>query len=353
MSGTQAPRAWGPRLRVAIGWPIALAGLVWVLHDVRPAGLAATFVRVKWAWVIVALLLDVMSYAAQGLRWRLLLWPSGLSPLRATQAVYAGLFTNEIMPLRLGELVRTWLVARWTGRDFASVLASIGVERLFDGLWLVLMIGISATIVPLPRGLLTAADVIGGVVIAGALLFVWRAWRRHPVSRSPRALVGGGVPGIVRRFIARLDSGARSMAFSGTFFAALVASSLILILQMGSFWLLMPAFGISLSPVAGAVVFLIVHVGTALPNAPSNVGTYQLFSVIGLQLFGVDKTLAAAFSIGAFLLLTMPLWLIGFVALARSGATLATIRADLARRSDRADVRAGEGPDTGSWRCRT
>jgi hypothetical protein len=102
---------------------------------------------------------------------------------------------------------------------------------------------------------------------------------------------------------------------------------------MLSFWLVMIAFGIRLSPLAGALVFLIVHVGTALPNAPSNVGAYQFFCVVGLQLFGVEKTLAAAFSIVVFVLLTLPLWVLGFIAMARSGATIATIRADLAGRT--------------------
>jgi glycosyltransferase 2 family protein len=76
-------------------------------------------------------------------------------------------------------------------------------------------------------------------------------------------------------------------------------------------------------------VFLIVRLGTAIPNAPANVGTFQFFVVAGLTFFGLDKTAAAAFSIAVFLVLTIPLWLIGSIALSRTGLTLQNIRLDI------------------------
>jgi hypothetical protein len=74
-------------------------------------------------------------------------------------------------------------------------------------------------------------------------------------------------------------------------------------------------------------VFLLVRLGTAIPNAPANIGTFQFFVAAGLTFFGVDKTTAAAFSMAVFLILTVPLWLIGFFALSRTGLTLNAIRA--------------------------
>jgi len=74
-----------------------------------------------------------------------------------------------------------------------------------------------------------------------------------------------------------------------------------------------------------------VHLGTAIPNAPANVGTYQFFTVVGLTLFGVEKTLASGFSVVVFVLLTAPLWVIGILALNRSGMTLTEIRNEINR----------------------
>ena len=60
---------------------------------------------------------DILSYVCQGMRWSLLLHPIGrISTFQATEAIYAGLFVNEILPMRLGEVLRIYLVSRWDGR---------------------------------------------------------------------------------------------------------------------------------------------------------------------------------------------------------------------------------------------
>jgi hypothetical protein len=93
----------------------------------------------------------------------------------------------------------------------------------------------------------------------------------------------------------------------------------------------MRAYDLNLSFWAGAVVFLIVHLGTAIPNAPANIGTYQFFCVVGLSLFGVEKTLATAFSVVVFIILTIPLWVIGMIALSYTSMSLTEIRNEINR----------------------
>src|SRR5262247_3991552 len=75
-----------------------------------------------------------------------------------------------------------------------------------------------------------------------------------------------------------------------------------------------------------------------VPNMPANIGSYQFFTVLGLTLFGIDKTSATGFSLIVFTLLTLPPLLIGFLALSRSGMSLAAIRDELRRQERRADV---------------
>ena len=93
----------------------------------------------------------------------------------------------------------------------------------------------------------------------------------------------------------------------------------------------MLGYGLRLSLWIGVAVFVIVSLGTAIPNTPANIGSYQFFAVLGLTLFGVDKTSATGFSLVVFTLLTLPLLAIGFLALSRSGMSLAAIREELRR----------------------
>jgi uncharacterized protein (TIRG00374 family) len=322
-------RSYGNAARLALGYAIAAACLVWVFHDVRGGELFARMRSIRWRWVAAAVALDVLSYVSQGARWRFLLKPSGgISLARATQAIYAGLFTNEIVPFRAGELVRAYLVSRWRAIAFMDVLPSIAVERFFDGVWLAVGIGLTAIFVRLPENLLRAADALGLVVILAAALLVALVVRKR---RSP-----SGPPPSPRklwrplRFLAALlDRIARGIGEIGTsryFYYSLFTSPLIFICQILAFWCVMEGCGLGLPLWTGAAVFMILYFGTALPNAPSNIGTYQFFTVLGLSLFGVEKTAAASFSVAVFVILTVPLWVLGIAAIAGTGMRLRDIR---------------------------
>jgi uncharacterized membrane protein YbhN (UPF0104 family) len=162
-------------------------------------------------------------------------------------------------------------------------------------------------------------------------LFAVLVFRKRP-PRPRRSKLAGWMDSIT--------GGLQAIGRTQAVYVALAVSFLFLLLQALSFWCVMLAYGIGLSVWAGVVVFLVVRLGTAVPNAPANVGTYQFFTVVGLLLFGVDKTRATGFSLVVFLVLTVPLWALGFLALSRSGTTLWTIRQQVFTKAGRRS-----GPD--------
>jgi uncharacterized protein (TIRG00374 family) len=312
-----------------IGYLFAAVGLIWVLHDIQPERLSGQLTHINWWWIAPALLCDVASYVCQGARWRLLLKPVGdVTTLQSAQAIYAGLFTNEILPMRIGELVRAYLVSRWTTVRFIAVIPSMVVERLFDGVWLAAGIGLVAAFAPLPKDLLIAGDALCAIAVVVVGLFLCFVFRRPRLGKKQR-LPDWSFMRTASRLFEKMSGGLRGIGRTRFFYLSFVFSLALLMLQAMAFWLVMRGYGVPLSFAAGAAVFLIVHLGTALPNAPANVGSYQFFTVVGLTLFGVDKTLATGFSIVVFVLLTLPLLLIGFVAFSRSGMNLASIRREI------------------------
>ncbi len=343
MSPGPATAARDVRLKRVLMYVFAGACLLWAFHDVHPRQLLATMTIANWWFVALAIAVDILTYVLQGVRWKLLLSPIGkMDSVRTTQAIYAGLFTNEVAPLRLGEVVRAFLVSRWLGSGISSVLPSIVVERFLDALWLVLGIGLTAMFVPLPRHLVKAGDVLGAVVIAATLIFVWIVAKREKQQEF------GGIPHerlcscrittSLSTFVSRFAHAVRQIGFSYRLVAAVSFSGGMLACQALAVWFMMLACGIRLPLSAGAVVFLVVRLGTAIPNAPANVGTFQFFTVVALGLFGVDKTVAAAFSIVDFAALTAPLWIIGLFAVARTGMSLSTIRSEVTSLRTRAAV---------------
>jgi glycosyltransferase 2 family protein len=329
------PRESGRGTRIVktlAGYLVAAACLAWVFHDVRIAEVAGHIRRMTWWWLAPAIAFDVLSYASQGLRWSILIRPTGrVSALRATRAVYAGLFVNEILPMRVGEVMRTWLVSRWIAAPFSAVVPSVLAERFFDAVWLALAFGATVFLVPLPRFLVDAEEILGSGVLAATILLAYLVFRARKKPAGPEEGETAGHQVWWTRVFHELASGLREIGRSRFLYWSFVVSGLLLAGQVLAFWCVMRAYGIQLSVWVGAAVLLILHVGTAIPSAPSNVGTYQFFTVMGLTLFDVDKTLATGFSVVVFLVLTIPLWAIGLLAFLGSGLTLRGIQNEVAR----------------------
>jgi uncharacterized protein (TIRG00374 family) len=327
-------------IRIAVGWLLGAAALAWVFHDVDIARLPGQISAMNAWWLAPAVACDILSYLCQGVRWHFLLRPIGRLPVwRGTQAIYIGLFSNEIIPLRIGELIRTYLASRWMVQPLAALVPSLVVERLLDGVWLALGIVVTASFIPLPLKLLVSAGVLGAVVVGTAGLLVVFAVRTPSTSSDdevairPRSWLWRQARALTGRWARELHNigNVRILTAAGFF------SLSLLVFQALAFWFVMRAYGLALPFAVGLAVFLIVHLGTAIPNAPANVGSFQFFTVLGLGLFGVEKTQATGFSIVVFLILTLPLWALGLLALSNTGMTLSSIRDDL-RNLGRSDV---------------
>lgn len=317
-----------------LGYLFSVGCLVWVFYDLHPKAVLGAIRVAAWWYVVPAIAFDILTYILQGMRWAQLLKPVGrVRPMRATQAIYAGLFANELVPLRFGEILRAFLVSRWLGSRVARVVPSLAVERFLDAFWLAVGIGLAAILVPLPRRLVDASDVLGGLVLVAAALFAWVVWRKEreleqgTTREAPRSRLWMRCSAM----LAFLAGGLREIGIGKNLLNAALLSVGMIFCQAVAVWLLMLAYGFRLPIVSGVVVFLIVRLGTAIPNAPANIGSFQLFTVLALGLFSVEKTAAAGFSIVDFAVLTVPLWILGLLALAKSGTSLKAIRAELAR----------------------
>jgi len=308
-------------LRQAAAWLIAAACLAWVLHDVDGRAFLQGLAGIRCGWVAAGIVFDVLSYVTQGWRWSMLLESGGrLSTLKATQAIYAGLFTNEVLPLRLGEVVRAYLASRWTGLGLGAVAPTLALERLMDSAWLMAGISVAAAFVPLPAYLLKGAWVLAALLASGVVMLAVVLLRKP--AHAPSTRLGA--------LSQSMGEQVRGAAKTGALWRSGAASGALLAGQILAFWCIQRACSLPPGLLMAAVVLLVVRLGTAIPNAPANVGSYQFFVVVGLSLFGVDKSAAAVFSVVVFVLLTVPLWALGFLAIRASGTTFARLRRDVA-----------------------
>ena len=304
----------------AAGYAVSVACLAWVLHGYDLREVVTAIRTLDWRWVTVAVLLDLSVYIVHGWRWNTLLRPVARLPFwRTVQAIYIGLFANEVLPLRTGELIRCYLLAHWNNLRLSVSFASAAVERLIDGFWMVGAFVATSVFVKLPAYMVDLVRILAGLLGLGAGLLTYvMVHKQHAHS-----LVREGRWASTLR---HLVEGLHTMGRRSTLSPAVVISLLYLAVQIVSVWALMRAYGLDLSVWAAAGVYAVVRIGTVIPNAPGNVGLFQAATVLGLTLFEVEKNDAKTFSFVMFVALTLPLLIGGAIAVALTGLNLKEIR---------------------------
>ena len=175
-----APRrklpSWVPQ---ALGYCLSAVCLAWVLHGYPLNQLIPAIRSLDWWWVTAAVLCDLSVYIVHGIRWNTLLEPvAKLSLWRTVQSIYIGLFANEVLPLRVGELIRCYLLAHWNGLNLSVAFASAGPDT-------------AVTALTASSGGFTAAGQFGATGQAGAAIWTSASgtnWTAAPIS----GLTGGG-----------------------------------------------------------------------------------------------------------------------------------------------------------------
>jgi uncharacterized protein (TIRG00374 family) len=307
-----------------LGYTLATACLIWVLHDFHLMQWLRELSRVDWKWVAIGMGFDVLSYGVQALRWKWLLSPFGKVKLTHTiRAVYAGLFANLVFPLRPGELLRSYIVSDAEDIRLGRVLGSVGVERLVDLVIATASLAVVSLLVDLPQRFRRVADTLGIItLVLLGIVVVIIYYLEVKLSQNPEYYTGRRMPGKLMRALL----GLHAMGTAPTFYAAVFASLLMPACQVLGLWAMMKAYNLQLPFLAAIVVLLIINLGVSLPNAPANFGSYQLFCILGLSVFNVETPTAKGFSFFAFLALTIPFIFLGFVGLVRSGLSLKSMR---------------------------
>jgi glycosyltransferase 2 family protein len=314
--------------KMAMSYAIAVLCLAWVLYHVQLESLLQNICNLKWDLVLLAIAVDNLNYMAQAVRWKYLLRPVfDISTGKSIHATYVGVFASNVLPMRLGEIVRGYLVSKWHSKKFSEIIPSMVVEHLFEGIWLALGIGLSTILIPMPSYIKMGAQIFGFGVIALAGIFVYALIRegkslvehhRDRLSRNPWRKF--------QFFMEQMADGMKKIGLTPDFFIALVVTLISLILQALALWLVALAYGISLEVWKGAVVLVIIRVGVVIPNAPANIGTYQFFAALGMELLGVDRYISIGFAIILFFVSMTPTWIIGLFVLSKSGTTLHSLQ---------------------------
>lgn len=321
---------------VALGLLLSVGLLWWALRDVSAAE-TLDHLRRADLWLLgAAVAVATGTFVLRALRWRLLLMPAreGTSFDSRFSAVCIGFMANNLLPARLGEFARVYALARKEPVSMSAAFASLVVERLLDGVILVLLLlpavwlaefegGTAGTLRHLSfvfAGLVAVGFVVLGLLVRFPTrfqrLFGRAAHRLLSPSAAERSI------GVLVSFIAGLGA----LRHGHLFVRVFLWSAVVWLWNGASFWLGFLAFGIGEPGFVGALLLQsIIGFAVSVPSSPGFFGPFEAGARLTLAGFGISPSLILSFAAGYHIASFIPITLLGLWYAHRMGFSLAEV----------------------------
>lgn len=225
--------------------------------------------------------------------------PQPVGFLRAWRIVLVAQLLNISIPARVGDFTRIFLISEAGQFPKAAAATSVGLEKLFDMVALLIVLLLASTQTTLPASLASAAVPFGMATAAFALVLIVIGLRAHRVAPmlSVRLARSSGLSRwgwqqavTVVDSLRILQRGPASAGIQVGYLAVWAALGL-------AAYLVMAAVGLDLPPAASLVVLVLTQVGTAVPTTPGRVGVFQYLSVLALTPFGTTPDEAFTYGV--------------------------------------------------------
>ncbi len=285
-------------IRTVLGTAISLVALWFVFRTVDVAQALQILRTASPAWVAVMLVAMLADMSARALRWKVILAPvADVSFLRTFQYITTGYAANNVLPARLGELVRAHYVGDREGVSRSTALGTIVVERVID--FTVLVALASGSLVLIGARSDMAGAVLVGVAVSVVLvvgLIVLVVGHRIPGAARVEASLEARLPR-VHALATTFRSGTSVAARPRTLIPAILLSLLAWSCTIVAFAAGGQALGVQLTVSQAAFLAAGVNLITAIPAGPGFVGTWELAAVRILASFGIPSDTAFAFAL--------------------------------------------------------
>lgn len=325
---------------------LSVALIAWFLRGVDLHELEHVLARAHPGWIAAGVFAVLLTYIVRAWRWQVLLAPivlrtsalgtrgqgtTGVSFRNSFRITVMGFTATNLLPGRLGEILRPYLIARVEPVSTAAALATILIERLLDLAAITLLFGVflfttSSDVGAKVKWVGALASGIA-VISLGVLIFgaghpvVLRRWSEAFTRRLPAKIAD-----VAGRFAHTLVDGLLVMRQPRAVTMAAAQSVLLWLAISLAIWCAGRALDLTFAFPDTFLIVMYLVVGVAVP-VPSGVGSYHfMYQLAVTSMFHVSRDVAAAAAIVTHAVSFLPISVLGVVYLAQDGWTLARLR---------------------------
>lgn len=310
-----------------LGAGISVLFLVVALRGLHLGDLWETLVNANYIWILPGVGVYFLAVWARVWRWHYLLRPLKPIPLKNMwPATVIGYMGNNVYPFRAGEVIRAYVLKRKEGVGMSASLATVVVERMFDGLVMLMFVLIALPTIPNLPNWLRLTVILASAGFFGALLvfFAWATWQdaaQKIYTWFIRRLLPQRFQEPVLHMANNFTTGLISLRSFKDVAMVFVTSTVIWLLETIKYWFVMHAFNFSVSFLVLMLMNGVVNLATTIPSAPGYIGTFDGPGIEVLRVFGIDPALAAGYTLTLHAALWLPITLLGFWYMARESMT--------------------------------
>ena len=302
-------------IKFILGVLISIIGLYYAFRQINFWELWVSLKNVNFVLITIAIVILLLSNVIRAWRWQILVKPiNDVSFEPAFSSIMIGYFGNSVLPFRMGEFLRAYVVADKTSLTASTAFGTIVIERILDFIGLSAVILLIMTVYPLKT--------IGGSIIIGVIvlsltafifIFLFSGFKSTLLVKIEKlSLLRFGLLRKILLFIKNILDGATTIRATNKLGIILLYTLIIWIMYYCSTYLATIATGIELEWFGFGVLLISTTLAISIPAAPGYVGTYHAAAVYILtNLFNVGRLDAQAAAIILHAVGTIPIVIIG------------------------------------------
>lgn len=313
------------RWQLLIGIAISAIFLYLALDGLKLSSVWEQMRTANYVWLLPSVAVYFVGVWVRTWRWDYMLRPLKHIPVkRLFPVVVIGYMGNNVYPFRAGELLRSYVLMRREGVAVSASLATVVVERVFDGLVMLVFIFVALPLTPIPSETVRQTVILASVAFFAALVvFFALAAQPELAMRLAEGVFGRILPEKFSTplldFLQRFLTGLESLRSFRNVIMIFFTSVIIWLLETAKYWFVMHAFDFTVSFFALMLMNGVVNLATTLPSAPGYVGTFDEPGIEILKLYGVNANVAAAYTLILHAALWLPITLLGAYFMLREG----------------------------------
>ena len=347
------------------------------LRKIEWSSLGVAFREAKYIYIFPAIVLIFISYYFRTIRWSVLISPvKKISVLNLFSAIMVGFMANNVLPARLGEVIRPVMIARKEKIKVSASFATVVMERVFDILGIIVIASLLFYFLPTESSQnshVGVANYIEASTVDSKPMEHGSQTKAHSHSTNQKRetesqsvihqlrkwstiMAFFGICAITSLFLLSLYPKKAGAVFEKllfifphhlrdklvnllhSFISGLqvfdnrkqliwigVLSLMIWFFNAASIYVMSYSFEMSLSFAGACFVIVCVALAVALPQAPGFIGVFHIATQKSLDVFGIDLSSAQSFAILLWAISIVPVTVAGLLFLWREGISFGEI----------------------------